>query len=56
MRIFSERSRLAAVTLLEIALLVALGLGAAVVIRAEPLVAVSADARMESSRSAAAHR
>lgn len=56
MRTLSDRRRLAGMTLLEIALLVSLGLGVALVIKAEPLVAISADARAETSRSAAASR
>jgi hypothetical protein len=42
---------MAAATLLELALLLALGLGVAAVSRTEPLVAVSADVRLDASRS-----
>jgi hypothetical protein len=50
----SQRRWMAAATLLELALLLALGLGVAAVSRTEPLVAVSADARLEPSRSSGA--
>jgi hypothetical protein len=46
----SERRWMAAATLLELALLLALGLGVAAVSRTEPLVPASADARLDPSR------
>jgi hypothetical protein len=56
MRTLRERRRLAGMTLVEIALLMALGLGVAMAISGEPLVAISADVKLESSRSSASAR
>ena len=54
MRTLRDRRRQAGITLVEIAFLMALALGMAMAISGEPLVAISADAKLESSRSAAA--
>jgi hypothetical protein len=54
MRTLRDRRRQAGITLVEIAFLMALALGMAMAISGEPLVAISADAKIESSRSAAA--
>jgi hypothetical protein len=52
----AKRSLMAAATLLELALLLALGLGVALATRTEPLVAASADVRVELAPSSRAPR
>lgn len=54
MRTLKDRRRQAGMTLVEVAIFMALALGMAMAISGEPLVAISADAKIESSRSAAA--
>jgi hypothetical protein len=56
MRTFRERRRLAGMTLVELALLMALGVGVALAISREPLLAISADVKLESARSSASAR
>jgi len=51
-----ERRRLAGITLVELALLMALGVGVAMAITREPLLSISADVKLESSRSSASAR
>jgi len=56
MRTLKERRRLAGITLVELALLMALGVGVAMAISREPLLSISADVKLESSRSSASAR